>query len=122
MAKLISKPTRVQAAGHPPKSIEEFVGRVNSATQEVSIARMVSPSGWVEPGQKPDFDEYTLVLRGSLRLQFETGEPLDVTAGQAVIVSSGEWVKYSTPGPEGAEYVSVCIPAFAPRLVHRDEE
>jgi mannose-6-phosphate isomerase-like protein (cupin superfamily) len=121
MATLIPKPTRVQAAGHPPKSIEEFVGRVNSATQEVSIARMVSPSGWVEPGQKPAFDEYTLVLRGSLHLQLEN-EDLDVAAGQAVIVAAGEWVKYSTPGPEGAEYISVCLPAFAPRLVHRDEE
>jgi mannose-6-phosphate isomerase-like protein (cupin superfamily) len=121
MATLISKPTRVQAAGTPPKSIEEFVGRVNSATQEVSIARMKSPAGWIEPGQRPDFDETTLVLHGTLHLELEN-EELDVAAGQAVVVPAGEWVKYSTPGPAGAEYVSVCIPAFAPRLVHRDEE
>ncbi len=121
MATLIPKPTRVQAAGTPPKSIEEFVGRVNSATQEVSIARMKSPTGWIEPGQTPAFDEYTLVLCGTLHLELED-EQLDVAAGQAVMVPAGEWVKYSTPGPEGAEYVSVCIPAFAPRLVHRDGE
>ena len=121
MATHIHTPMRVQAAGHPPKSIEEFVGRVNSGTQEVSVARMVSPSGWIEPGQKPEFDEYNLVLRGTLHLKLET-EELDVAAGQAVIVPAGEWVQYSTPAPEGAEYVSVCIPAFAPRLVHRDEE
>ncbi|MGD9723793.1 MAG: cupin domain-containing protein [Pirellulales bacterium] len=120
MARLIARPTRVQAAGQPPKSIEEFVGRVNSATQEVSIARMISPSGWCEPGQRPDFDEYTVVLRGTLHLKLES-EEFDVAPGQGVIVAAGEWVQYSTPGPEGAEYVAVCIPAFAPRLVHRDE-
>lgn len=121
MATHIQKPTRVQAAGTPPKSIEEFIGRVNSGTQEVSIARMISPSGWLEPGQKPEFDEYTVVLRGTLHLKMK-GEELDVAAGQAVIVPAGEWVQYSTPGPEGAEYVAVCLPAFAPRLVHRDVE
>ncbi len=121
MAIHIQKPTRVQAAGTPPKSIEEFIGRVNSGTQEVSIARMTSPSGWLEPGQKPEFDEYTVVLRGTLHLKMVDSE-IDVAAGQAVIVPSGEWVQYSTPGPEGAEYVAVCIPAFAPRLVHRDLE
>lgn len=121
MAIHIQKPTRVQAAGTPPKSIEEFVGRVNSGTHGVSIARMVSPCGWTEPGQKPDFDEYTVVLRGTLHLKLE-GEELDVTAGQAVIVSAGQWVQYSTPAPEGAQYISVCIPAFAPLLVHRDAE
>ena len=121
MARLIDRPTLIEAAGTKPKRIEEFVGRVNSGTAAVSVARMVSPAGWREPGQTPEFDEYTLVLRGSLHLQLEN-EQLDVAAGQAVIVPAGEWVKYSTPGPEGAEYVSVCIPAFAPRLVHRDEE
>ena len=121
MAVHISKPTRIEAAGHPPKSIEEFVGRVNSGTQELSIARMVSPRGWIEPGQKPQFDEYNVVLRGTLHLKLADGE-MDITAGQAVLVPAGEWVQYSTPAPDGAEYVSVCLPAFAPRLVHRDEE
>jgi mannose-6-phosphate isomerase-like protein (cupin superfamily) len=121
MAVHIHKPTRVEAAGQPPKSIEEFVGRINSATQEVSIARMVSPSGWTEPGQKPEFDEYTVVLRGTLHVQLER-EALDIAAGQAVIVPAGEWVRYSTPAPGGAEYIAVCLPAFAPRLVHRDAE
>ena len=97
------------------------MGRVNSHTQQVSIARMVSPGGWIEPGQKPDFDEYSRVLRGVLHLKLETDQ-LDVAAGEAVIVPAGEWVPYSTPGKDGAEYISVCLPAFAPRLVHRDEE
>ena len=121
MATPIRKPTRILAAGTPPKSIEEFIGRVNSGTQEVSIARMVSPSGWIEPGQKPEFDEYNVVLKGTLHLKLEI-EELDIGAGQAVLVPAGEWVQYSTPASEGAEYISVCIPAFAPRLVHRDEE
>jgi mannose-6-phosphate isomerase-like protein (cupin superfamily) len=121
MAVHIQKPIRVHAAGQPPKSIEEFVGRINSQTQEVSIARMVSPSGWSEPGQQPEFDEYTVVLRGKLHLKLEESE-LDVAAGQAVIVPAGEWVQYSTPAAGGAEYISVCLPAFAPRLVHRDTE
>ena len=121
MAVHIQKPTRVQAAGQPPKSIEEFVGRINSQTQELSVARMISPSGWTEPGQKPDFDEYTVVLRGSLHVKLKDAQH-DIAAGQALIVPAGEWVQYSTPAAEGAEYISVCLPAFAPRLVHRDAE
>ena len=120
MPKLIAHPTVIPAVGTRPKRIEEFVGRVNSGTAVVSIARMQSPPGWVEPGQRPEFDEYTLVLQGRLRVEHEHGEPLDVQAGQAVIVPAGEWVRYSTPEPEGAEYVAVCLPAFAPDTVHRD--
>ena len=119
MATPIRKPAKVQAAGQPPKTIEEFIGRVNSATQDLSIARMTSPSGWVEPGQRPQFDEYSVVLRGALHLKLEH-ESLVIEAGQAVIVPAGDWVQYSTPGPEGAEYIAVCQPAFAPRLVNRD--
>ncbi len=119
MATHIEKPTRIQAAGQPPKSIEEFVGRVNSHTETLSIARMVSPSGWTESGQTPEFDEYTVVLRGSLHVKLKDRE-LDVAAGEAIIVESGQWVQYSTPNPEGAEYIAVCLPAFSPTLVHRD--
>jgi mannose-6-phosphate isomerase-like protein (cupin superfamily) len=119
MAKLIEKPTIVQAAGNKPKRIEEFVGRVNSATRAASVARMTSPSGWQEPGQTPEFDEFTLVLRGTLRVETREGT-LDVSAGQAVIAPAGEWVRYSTPGADGAEYVAVCVPAFSPDTVHRD--
>jgi mannose-6-phosphate isomerase-like protein (cupin superfamily) len=120
MPTLIARPTVVPAAGTRPKRIEEFVGRVNSGTAAVSIARMQSPPGWVEPGQRPQFDEYTLVLAGRLRVESAEGESLDVRAGQAVIVPAGEWVRYSTPEPEGAEYVAVCLPAFSPDTVHRD--
>ena len=121
MAKLISTPTVIPAAGQPAKIIEEFIGRVNSKTAAVSIARMTSPSGWREPGQTPEFDEYTIVLRGQLRV--ETRQAVHtVAAGQAIIVPAGEWVRYSTPGPEGAEYVAVCLPAFSPQTVHRDPE
>jgi mannose-6-phosphate isomerase-like protein (cupin superfamily) len=119
MPRHIKQPTRILAAGTPPKSIEEFFGRVNSKTDAVSIARMVSPSGWSEPGQKPEFDEYTVVLRGTLHAKFADHE-LDVSAGQAVLVSADEWVQYSTPAPGGAEYIAVCLPAFSPKLVHRD--
>jgi mannose-6-phosphate isomerase-like protein (cupin superfamily) len=119
MPKLIEKPAIVKAAGNKPKIIEEYVGRVNSKTEPLSIARMKSPSGWVEPGQAPEFDEYTIVLRGTLRVTTREGN-LDVHAGQAVIAHRGEWVQYSTPGPEGAEYVAVCLPAFSMDLVHRD--
>lgn len=119
MPRLISAPSVIEAAGNKPKIIEEFVGRVNSGTTGVSIARMKSPCGWVEPGQTPEFDEYTLVLRGELRVTSQTGS-LDVKAGQAVLVPGGEWVRYSTPGPEGAEYLAVCLPAFSPDTVHRD--
>ena len=119
MARIISAPTVIPAAGEPPKIIEEFIGRVNSGTSEVSIAKMTSPTGWSEPGQTPEFDEYTIVLRG--QLQVETREALHrVSAGQAIIVSQGEWVRYGTPGPQGAEYIAVCLPAFSPGTVQRD--
>jgi mannose-6-phosphate isomerase-like protein (cupin superfamily) len=121
MAYVIAAPTVIPAAGQPPKLIEEFIGRVNSKTSAISIAKMVSPSGWSEPGQTPEFDEYTIVLRGEL--QVETGETIHkVTVGQAIIVNRGEWVRYSTPGPEGAEYIAVCVPAFSPQAAHRDDE
>jgi mannose-6-phosphate isomerase-like protein (cupin superfamily) len=120
MATLIKSPTKIQAAGQPPKSIEEFVGRVNSRTAEVSIARMISPAGWTEPGQTPEFDEYTVVLRGSLHVKLKDAE-FDVAAGQAIIVKAGQWVQYSSPAVGGAEYVAVCLPAFSPGTVHRDE-
>ncbi len=116
---LIVSPTRVEAAGNKPKVIEEFVGRVNNAEPRVSVARMRSPGGWVEPGQAPEFDEYTIVLRGVLRVTHRDGA-LDVAAGQAVLTKAGEWVKYSTPTDEGAEYIAVCLPAFSPGTVHRD--
>ena len=119
MARLISAPTRTHAAGTPPKLIEEFIGNVNSATGSLSVARMQSPSGWSEPGQTPEFDEFTLVLRGSLRVETRDGV-LDVPAGQAIITNKGEWVCYSSPGPDGAEYIAVCLPAFSPTTVHRD--
>ena len=119
MPTLIAKPTRITAAGNKPKLIDEFVGRVNSDTTSVSIAQMRSPAGWIEPGQKPEFDEYTLVLRGMLRVE-STGGTLDVQAGQTVLVRAGEWVRYSTPEPDGAEYIAVCLPAFSPEIVHRD--
>jgi mannose-6-phosphate isomerase-like protein (cupin superfamily) len=119
MAKLISAPSVVEAAGNKPKIIEEYVGRVNSETEAVSIARMRSPGGWEEPGQTPEFDEYTLVLRGTLRVR-TMKETFDVREGQAIITRGGEWVQYSTPGEEGAEYVAVCLPAFSVETVHRD--
>lgn len=120
MATLISAPTRIEAAGNKPKLIEEFVGRVNSRNDELSIARMKSPAGWEEPGQTPEFSEYTLVLAGQLRVT--TPEAVyDLGAGQAIIVPAGEWVQYSTPGHEGADYVAVCLPAFSPETVHRDQ-
>lgn len=120
MPRLIAAPTRIAAAGNQPKIIEEFIGRVNSGTSEVSIARMKSPSGWTEPAQTPEFDEYTLVLAGSLRVTSRDGY-VDVNAGQAIITPAGEWVQYSSPSPEGAEYVAVCLPAFSPDTVHREE-
>ncbi|MCS6805682.1 MAG: cupin [Acidobacteriota bacterium] len=120
MPTLISKPSVIEAAGNKPKLIEEFIGRVNSHTTAVSIARMRSPAGWVEPGQTPEFDEYTVVLRGLLRVTTREGS-VDVQAGQAVIVHRGEWVQYSTPAPDGAEYIAVCLPAFGMDIVHRDE-
>ena len=119
MPTIITAPAVVQAAGNKPKIIEEFIGRVNSATAAVSIARMRSPGGWIEPGQTPDFDEYSVVLRGVLRVTSHSGS-VDVTAGQAVFAPRGEWVQYSTPLDDGAEYVAVCLPAFSPDTVHRD--
>lgn len=115
----IAKPTRIQGAGNKPKTIDEYVGRVNSGTGPVSVAHMKSPQGWVEPGQRPEFDEYTLVLAGSLRVEHEGGS-LEIEAGQAVIARRGEWVRYSTPGPRGAEYVAICLPAFTLDAAHRD--
>ena len=121
MPKIISAPTVIPAAGEPPKIIEEVIGRVNSNTSALSIAKMTSPSGWREPGQTPEFDEYTIVLRGEL--QVETRDAVHkVAAGQAIIVNAGEWVRYSTPGAAGAEYLAVCLPAFSPSAVHRDIE
>ena len=119
MPQLIAAPAVVAAAGTKPKRIEEFAGRVRSGHARVSVARMVSPPGWREPGQRPDFEEITVVLRGMLRVEHEGGV-LDVQAGQAVVTAPGEWVRYSTPGPDGAEYVAVCNPAFSPDTVHRD--
>ena len=120
MPTLIAKPTRVEAAGNKPKLIDEYIGRVNSATSATSIAHMRSPGGWQEPGQTPEFEEFTVVLRGTLRVEHGAGS-IDVHAGQAVIAHRGEWVRYSTPGEEGAEYIAVCLPAFAMDTVHRDE-
>jgi len=116
----IQAPSIIKAAGTKPKIIEEFIGRVNSRTKEVSIARMKSPSGWTEPAQIPEFDEYTVVLQGMLRVKHKHGT-IDVHAGEAIITHSGEWVQYSTPDPEGAQYVAICLPAFSPDTVHREE-
>ena len=119
MPKLIPSPTIVQAVGTKPKRIEEYAGRVNSGDAGVSVARMVSPEGWEEPGQRPEFQEITLVLRGMLRVEHEGGV-LEVGAGQAIVAHPGEWVRYASPAPGGAEYVAVCLPAFSPATVHRD--
>jgi quercetin dioxygenase-like cupin family protein len=121
MVQLIESPTTVPAVGNKPKIIEEFIGRVNSQTESVSIAKMTSPQGWEEPGQRPEFDEYTIVLKGTLRIQTQEGH-VDVQAGQAVIAPKGEWVKYSTPFEPGAEYVAVCVPGFSPDMVNRDPD
>jgi len=120
MPELIDKPAVVEAVGNKAKVIDEFVGRVSTGISSVSVARMHSPSGWEEPGQKPEFDEYSVVLEGMLRVESKEGT-LDVRAGQAVIARAGEWVRYSTPEADGAEYVAVCIPAFSPDTVNRDE-
>jgi mannose-6-phosphate isomerase-like protein (cupin superfamily) len=120
MPELIGKPSRVTAAGEPPKLIDEYVGRVNTGETRLSVAHMRSPSGWAEPGQRPEFDEFTIVLRGELVVEFD-GRSITVGAGQGVHAAPGEWVRYSTPGAEGAEYLAVCLPAFAPASVHRDE-
>jgi len=120
MPTLIPQPTRIQAAGNKPKLIDEYVGRVNTKTSSASVAHMRSPGGWLEPGQTPEFDEFTIVLKGVLRVEHQGGL-LDVRAGQAVITHAGEWVRYSTPDPDGAEYIAVCLPAFSIESVHRDE-
>jgi len=117
----IDKPAIVKSEGNKPKVIEEYIGRVNTDTQNVSIARMKSPSGWQEPGQKPKFDEYTVVLKGMLRLKTKT-QAFDIYAGQAVIVKANEWIQYSSPDSQGAEYIAVCLPAFSPDTVCRDED
>jgi mannose-6-phosphate isomerase-like protein (cupin superfamily) len=117
---MIASPARITAAGNKPKLIDEYIGRVNSSTSSASVAHMRSPSGWLEPGQTPDFDEFTVVLRGMLRVEYAGGS-LDVRAGQAVIAHKGEWIRYSTPEEDGAEYIAVCLPAFSPDSVHRDE-
>jgi len=119
MPTLIPQPTVIEAAGNKPKVIQEFIGRVNSRTESLSVARMISPGGWVEPGQTPEFEEYTVVLRGTLRVESKTGTT-DVRAGQAIITHAGEWIRYSTPEAEGAEYIAVCLPAFSPDTVHCD--
>lgn len=119
MPTLIASPTQIVATGNKPKLIREYIGRVNSTTQAISVAHMTSPSGWVEPGQRPEFDEYTLVLKGTVRVEHEQGV-IDVHAGQAVITHAGEWIRYSTPGLDGADYVAICLPAFSQQTVHRD--
>jgi mannose-6-phosphate isomerase-like protein (cupin superfamily) len=121
MPKLITQATRIQAAGNKPKLIDEYIGRVNSQSSALSVAHMRSPGGWVEPGQTPEFEEFTVVLRGMLRVEHKEGVT-DVRAGQAVVTHSGEWVRYSTPEPDGAEYIAVCLPAFSMESVHRDGE
>ncbi len=120
MPKFLNKCSIIRAAGNKPKIIEEYVGQVNSHTDAVSIARMKSPSGWIEPGQTPEFDEYTIVLRGMLRVETKN-DVTDIRTGQAIITPKGEWVRYGTPEDDGAEYISVCVPAFSPAIVHRDE-
>jgi len=119
MPRLIDAPTVITAAGNKPKRIEEYAGRVNSSHSAVSVARMVSPAGWVEPGQRPEFEEITVVLRGLLTVESDSGS-IDVRAGQAIVTAPGEWVRYSTPAADGAEYIAVCVPAFSPERVHRD--
>jgi mannose-6-phosphate isomerase-like protein (cupin superfamily) len=116
----INSPSIIKAAGNKPKIIEEYIGRVNSQTNDLSIARMKSPGGWIEPGQTPEFDEYTVVLKGELHIKTKTGEII-LKEGEAVITKKGEWIQYSTPKPEGAEYIAVCLPAFSPNTVNRDE-
>lgn len=120
MPRLIAAPTRVEAAGNKPKLIDEYIGRVNSGDGACSVAHMRSPGGWVEPGQRPEFDEFTVVLSGMLRVEHEGGA-LDVRAGQAIHAAAGEWIRYSTPEVDGAEYIAICLPAFSPGTVHRDE-
>lgn len=121
MPRLITAPTIIEAAGNKPKRIEEFIGHVNSGHESVSVAHMISPAGWVEPGQRPEFEEITLVLRGRLQVEHKQGV-LEVRPGQAIVSEPGEWVRYSSPEPGGAEYIAICLPAFSPDLVHRDAD
>ena len=121
MVTFIKTPSIIEAAGNKPKIIEEFIGRVNSKTEAVSIAKMKSPCGWIEPGQTPEFDEYTIVLKGTLRVESKE-ETIDVKQGEAIIVHKGEWLRYSSPLPEGAEYIAICLPAFSPEIVHRNKD
>jgi mannose-6-phosphate isomerase-like protein (cupin superfamily) len=121
MPTLIPQATRITAAGNKPKLIDEYIGRVNSTTSAVSVAHMRSPEGWQEPGQTPEFEEYTIVLKGTIRVQHKAGH-IDVGAGQAIITHAGEWIRYSSPEPGGAEYIAVCLPGFSPDTVHRDSE
>ena len=121
MPTIIKSPVIIKAAGNKPKTIEEYVGRVNTKTETLSIARMNSPAGWTEPGQIPEFDEYTIILSGRLTIKTRE-ETIELHAGEAIITHRGEWIQYSTPTPEGAEYIAVCIPAFSPHTVHRDED
>ena len=121
MPTLIGSPARIEAAGNKPKIIEEYIGRVNSRHEGISVAKMTSPGGWEEPGQTPEFEEYTVVLKGLLRVEYRGGF-LDIRAGQAVIAHPGEWIRYSSPDADGAEYIAICLPAFAPFSVHRDDE
>jgi len=120
MPTLIKSPTKIESAGNKPKIIEEYIGRVNSSTEAISLAKMTSPSGWEEPGQTPEFDEFTLVLKGTLKVETKN-QVFEVKARQAIVTHKGEWIKYSTPSPEGAEYIAVCLPAFALEKVHRDD-
>ena len=120
MPTIIKSPTKIEAAGNKPKIIKEFIGKVNSSTDQISIAKMQSPPGWKEPGQTPEFDEYTVVLKGMLRVETKD-KSFDVKAGEAIITHKGEWIRYSTPLEDGAEYIAVCLPAFSPEIVHRDE-
>lgn len=121
MPTLISAPTRITPAGNKPKLIDEYIGHVNSQTSAASVAHMRSPEGWLEPGQTPEFDEFTIVLKGLIRVEHQDGH-IDVRAGQAIVAHAGEWIRYSTPEPGGAEYIAVCLPAFSPNTVHRDDQ
>ena len=120
MPEHINKPAKIEAVGNVPKEIREYIGRANTGSTDISIARMSSPSGWVEPGQRPEFDEYTIVLNGCLHVEHDGGT-LEISAGEALISRRGEWVRYSTPGPDGADYLAICMPAFSPGTVHRDD-
>ncbi len=122
MPQKIKSFTLIKSEGNKPKIIKEYFGRVNTESDQLSLAKMESPSGWVEPGQRPEFDEYTFVLKGELHVETESGEIIKINSGEAILTRKGEWIRYSTPGPVGAEYIAVCLPAFSPDTVHRDKE